>query len=66
MDLKIDGWTKPAKPVDRFVGLNSTHLSASTSNTMPTLKSDRPTLFSMRYCPYVERVVLVALAKDIE
>jgi len=64
MDLKIDGWTKAEKPLDPVMGLNSPHLAAGSLE--PKMRRDRPTLFSMRFCPYSERVLLVALHKDVE
>ncbi len=43
---------------------NSKHLR--TGSEEPSLNPDKLTVFNMRFCPYAERVVLVAIAKKIE
>ncbi len=43
---------------------NSVHLK--TGAPEPELNPDKITIFNMRFCPYAERAMLVALAKGIE
>ena len=45
-------------------GINSKHLAKG--STCPQLNPDKITIFNMRYCPYAQRAILVALAKNLE
>ena len=55
---------KETMPADLLPGLGSPHLSAGSPE--PRLRPGRPTLFSMRYCPFAQRAMLVAARKGIE
>ncbi len=62
--LKFCNNRKETMPADLLPGLGGPHLSAGSPE--PRLRPGRPTLFSMRYCPFAQRAMLVAARKGIE
>jgi len=45
-------------------GMNSRHLADG--DPQPPRGTEKPVIYNMRYCPYAQRAILVALAKNIE
>lgn len=50
--------------IDTMSGINSKHLKAG--DPQPKTSSGRLTLFNMRFCPYAQRAMLVALKKNLD
>jgi glutathionyl-hydroquinone reductase len=47
-----------------MLGMNSRHWS--NEDPKPKCSTDKPIIYNMRYCPYAQRAILVALHKNIE
>jgi len=47
-----------------LLGVNSKHLNSG--DVQPIFSHRRPVIYSMRYCPFAQRAMLVAIAKDIK
>jgi len=47
-----------------MLGMNSRHLSVE--DPQPQRGKEKLVIYNMRYCPYAQRAILVALAKNIE
>ena len=47
-----------------MTNFNTRHQTSA--DATPAANSDRYTIYNMRFCPYAQRAILVALAKGIE